>query len=45
MTKNKELHNLVIKQRRFDILAQIMGFEPQGFHLSMIEWQDSVGRC
>ena len=44
MTKNKELHNLVIKQRRFDILAQIMGFEPQGFHLRMIEWQDIVSR-
>ena len=40
---NEQIRELVIKQRRFDILAKyVLGYDPQDFHLEMMQWQDET---
>jgi phage terminase large subunit-like protein len=40
---HEQIRELVLKHRRFDILAKyVLGYDPQDFHLEMMQWQEEV---
>lgn len=42
-SKREQIRELVIEHRRFDILAKyVLGYEPEDFHLDMMQWQEET---